>query len=343
VLLLHRGRLTAHRQAHNILYNMLWRLQVSKDVVADLGYAYLGSRLRRLAERLQAGAARVIIDTGLPMQPTHMPLLAALDREPMTISQLVEAVGTSQPGVTRGIGQLKQLGLVEAVPGKDLRQRTIRLTPAGEAAMARIKTIIWPRASKAVEAICADLSGNFLDQIAAMEAALAEQSLDARVAALPRPALVMHDYEESLAHQFQAINEEWISAMFRMEQADREVLEDPRTHILDPGGAILFVEAPGLGIVGTCAIRKTGVRSAELTKMGVRASARGLKAGEFLLAAAIERASAMGIDDLYLLTNSRCEAAIHLYEKLGFEHDAEVMAKYGARYQRCDVAMRYRG
>jgi DNA-binding MarR family transcriptional regulator/GNAT superfamily N-acetyltransferase len=316
---------------------------MSKDVIADLGYAYLGSRLKRLAEQMQAGAARVIADTGLPMQPTHMPLLAALDRAPMTVGQLVEAVGTSQPGVTRGIGQLKRLGLVESGPGKDLRQRTIRLTPAGEAAMARIKAIIWPRVSKAVEAICADLSGNFLDQIAGVEAALAEQSLNARVAALPRPALTIRGYEEGFAPHFKAINEEWISTMFRMEQADREVLEDPRTHIIDPGGAILFVEASGLGVVGTCALRKTGAGSAELTKMGVRASARGLKAGEFLLAAAIARASEMGIDDLYLLTNSKCAAAIHLYQKLGFEHDAEVMAKHGARYQRCDVAMRYRG
>ena len=45
---------------------------------------------------------------------------------------------------------------------------------------------------------------------------------------------------------------------------------------------------------------------------------------------------------MYLLTNSKCAAAIHLYEKNGFEHDAEIMATYGARYERCNVAMRYR-
>ena len=32
-----------------------------------------------------------------------------------------------------------------------------------------------------------------------------------------------------------------------------------------------------------------------------------------------------------------------LYEKLGFRHDADIMTRYGARYQRCDVAMRYFG
>jgi len=313
------------------------------DVVADLGETFLGSRLKRLAERLQAGAARVVGQAGLQVQPTHMGLLAALDRAPMTVGQLVDAVGTSQPGVTRGVGQLVEMGLVESVRGADQRQRTVRLTPAGEATMARIKLHIWPRLGEAVKAMCDGLTGSFLEQVAALEAALAEKPLDARAAAIPSPGLSIHDYSDALAPHFHDINVEWIESMFRLEPADREVLEDPRGHIVDPGGAILFVEAPGLGIVGTCALRKTGTRSAELTKMGVRASARGLKAGEFLLAAAIARAQAMGIDDLYLLTNSKCAAAIHLYEKLGFLHDAGTMARHGARYERCDVAMRWRG
>lgn len=77
--------------------------------------------------------------------------------------------------------------------------------------------------------------------------------------------------------------------------------------------------------------------------MGVRTSARGLKAGEFLLVATIARAFAMGAARLYLLTNRKSAAAIHLYEKLGFVHDAGIMDEFGRRYQRCDVAMLYRG
>lgn len=72
-------------------------------------------------------------------------------------------------------------------------------------------------------------------------------------------------------------------------------------------------------------------------------SARGAKAGEFLLSAIIERATALKADPLYLLTNAKCAPAIHLYEKLGFRHDVEIMERYGARYERCDVAMRYFG
>lgn len=155
--------------------------------------------------------------------------------------------------------------------------------------------------------------------------------------------LIVREFTDDLAAHFHDINAEWIESMFRLEPTDRDVLENPRARIVDAGGAILFVEAAGLGIVGTCALQKTGATSYELTKMGVRAAARGRKAGEFLLAAVIRRAGALGANPLYLLTNTKCAAAIHLYEKLGFRHDAAIMARYGARYERCDVAMRYRG
>lgn len=157
------------------------------------------------------------------------------------------------------------------------------------------------------------------------------------------PALSIVEYDDSLAQAFHDINAEWIAAMFQLEQTDREVLENPHDRIIAPGGTILFVAAEELGVVGACALQKTGDAAFELTKMGVRETLRGLKAGEFLLAAVIDRASTMGADPLYLLTNRKCAAAIHLYEKLGFEHDAAIMERYGARYERCDVAMRYQG
>jgi N-acetylglutamate synthase-like GNAT family acetyltransferase/DNA-binding MarR family transcriptional regulator len=315
---------------------------MTTDVMRDLGPIFLGSRLKRLAERLQSGAARVLTDAGLPMQPAHMPLLAALDREPLTVGRLVEAVGCSQPGVTRAAGQLIDMGLVQSASGTDQRQRTLSLTPAGEAAMARAKLLLWPRIEKAVLDICDGLSGPLLDQIAALEQALAAKPLNERVANIAHGALVTHDFSDDLAPAFRDINAEWITSMFSLEGTDLDVLEHPRERIIDTGGTILFVEAPGLGIVGTCALQKTGDGQFELTKMGVRPNARGLKAGEFLLAAMIARSESMGAKTLYLLTNKRCEAAIHLYEKLGFQHDSGIMAQYGSRYERCNVAMRYR-
>ena len=151
------------------------------------------------------------------------------------------------------------------------------------------------------------------------------------------------EFREDLAPAFHDINAEWITSMFVMEDVDRHVLQNPRETIIDPGGAVLFVELDGRGIVGAGALRWSEPGQLELTKMGVKLGLRGLKAGEFLLDALIARAATMQPDRLYLLTSKRCEAAVHLYEKSGFEHDAELLEAARHHYDRCDVAMTYRG
>ncbi|GGW91231.1 GNAT family N-acetyltransferase [Alteromonas halophila] len=154
-------------------------------------------------------------------------------------------------------------------------------------------------------------------------------------------SLQILDFESGLAADFDRINREWITGMFFLEEVDEQVISDPETHIIAPGGHIWFAQLPGKGIVGTCALAKKADGVFELTKMGVSASARGHKVGEALLQHVLAQAPSIATRQLFLLTNSRCEAAIHLYEKNGFVHDADVLATYGHGYQRCDVAMRY--
>lgn len=313
------------------------------DVIADLGHLFLGSRMKRLAERLQAGAGRAFRDAGHPIQPSQMPLLAALDRfGPLTVGAMVEALGVSQPAVTRNLGGLVALGLVESRPSEsDRRQKTIALTPSGRQFLTDVKAEVWPRLDAAVTALCASLSGPLLAQMAALEAALATKPLDERLA----PALEIVPFSDDLAEAFARINGEWIEAMYSLEATDRDILGNPRARIIDPGGDILFVRATGLGIVGACALMPSGDGTFELTKMGVLAAARGRKAGEFLLAGTIARARALHAEgrlrELYLLTNTKSAAAIHLYEKLGFRHSEDIMQRFGRRYERCNVAMVY--
>lgn len=313
------------------------------DVLRDYGDLFLGSRLKRLAERLQGDAARIIRQAGFPIQPAQFPMLAAIHRYgPITVGRAVEVLGISQPVVTRTLSGLVDMGLLETTrDGADQRHKTIRFTSAGQALMAQATVLIWPRVDGAVKAMCEPLDGPFLDQIAQMEAALDRQSLEDRVLAIP-PALSVRPYSDDLAEDFYRINAQWVQAMFTLEENDIQLLTRPRELIIERGGEILFVETPDAGIVGTCALIRMEDGVYELTKMGVSEAARGRKAGEFLLAATLDRARAMGMETLYLLTNRKCAAAIHLYEKLGFIHSEEIMQRYGRRYERCDVAMIYR-
>lgn len=308
------------------------------DAMAAEGMVMLGSRLKRLAERLQSGAERMAAGAGLPTQPSQMPLLSVLHRHgPMTIGEAVDRLGISQPAVTRILSRLIEIGLIETSrQGRDQRHKTMALTERGAEVIETAATVLWPQLRGAVSELC-DVEA-LLTQVEAVERALAEHPLDQR----PAGGLAIRRYSDDLAGDFYRINAEWIEATFSLEPADIEVLRDPHGSILSGGGEILFVTAPGLGVVGTCALRKTGEREFELTKMGVATAARGRKAGEFLLRATIDRAYALGCDRLYLLSNAKNQAAIHLYEKNGFVHDAGIMAEFGARYARCDVAMLHR-
>ena len=321
---------------------------MARDVLAEMGYLALGSRLKRLAERMQADATKAFVDRGIPVQATHFPLLAALTTYgPMSVTEAVEAVGISQPAVTRIHNSLQALGLTCAVLVKgDNRQRQIRLTAKGEALIAEMKHDMWPHVRRAAQALCDGTDTDILSQITRLEDSLQARPLHLRIqdeitATSGLPPLRLVEYDERLAPEFGAITREWVEDMFTLEANDLKIIENPKAMILDRGGEILFVEAGPLGIVGTCALMPVDGSSFELTKMGVRASARGLKAGEFLLHRVLNRARQMPIGELFLLTNTKCAATVHLYEKAGFVHDAAIMERYGKRYARCNVAMSY--
>ncbi|MDB5695724.1 MAG: MarR family transcriptional regulator [Sphingomonas bacterium] len=154
--------------------------------------------------------------------------------------------------------------------------------------------------------------------------------------------VTIRDFTGADAIAFHAINAAWIGSLFRLEPHDEAVLGNPQANILDRGGVILMAELPDQGVVGTGALMPDGRGGVELTKMGVTDAAQGRGVGRALLTALIERSTSLHAAPLYLLTNRRCAAAIHLYEQAGFQHDADVMAARGAVYARCDVAMRWR-
>jgi len=240
--------------------------------------------------------------------------------------------------LTRVARQLEQMGLVAARgDSADRRTRRLSLTAKGKEVMATAQTSLWPRIRAAVAETC-DIDA-VLEHIAAIETSLAARPLDRR----PGPGFAIRPFDDRRAADFERINRQWIEAMYALEPIDEAQLADPRREIVDRGGDILFVEDPESGIVGTCGLLKTGEHEFELIKMAVLPEARGRGAGEFLLRATIERAFAMGAERLFLLTNSRSEAAIRMYERNGFVHDAEILARCGGEYARCDVAMRYVG
>lgn len=156
---------------------------MADDIIRELGYLTLGSRLKRLGERLQAQVQTLMDQQGLTFQSAQFPVLAALSRTtPLSVGELSEGLGVSQPGITRSIGQLAAKGLVKVRPGgDDKRTKLVSLTPAGQQIVKASRQDLWPLIEQSLSDICTHQSGDLLANLSHLEDQLALLSLDSRV------------------------------------------------------------------------------------------------------------------------------------------------------------------
>lgn len=130
--------------------------------------------------------------------------------------------------------------------------------------------------------------------------------------------MIVRDYTPEDAAAFRDLNLAWVEKYFTVEAEDRAQLEDPQTHILDKGGAILIAELEGeaVGTVGVVPGHGPGVL--ELIKMSARSDIQGRGIGRALMEAAIAKSRDMGATKIWLETNTILDAALALYRKSGF-------------------------
>jgi DNA-binding MarR family transcriptional regulator len=155
-----------------------------RDFTKELGYLPLGSRLKRVGERMQAETARFLANEGIEQPPGIWPLLATLHGEgALTVGELATALGVSQPGVTRSLRQLTADGMVKPAPaGEDQRRKPVMLTDAGAAVVERCMRDLWPYVEAAVREMCTPLDGPILQQLDRIEEELDSLPLDRRAA-----------------------------------------------------------------------------------------------------------------------------------------------------------------
>ncbi len=143
------------------------------------------------------------------------------------------------------------------------------------------------------------------------------------------------EFRAELAPAFESLNRRWIEEYFEVEAADLEVFGDPYENIVKPGGQIFFVLENEIAL-GTCAVIRHDATLFELAKMAVDPVSQGRGYGNLLIQRAIEFTRESGAERLMLLTNSRLDAAIHLYEKHGFR---SVPITHADHYSRVDLEM----
>ena len=150
--------------------------------------------------------------------------------------------------------------------------------------------------------------------------------------------VIVRDYQSRDAAAFRDLNLAWVEQYFSVEAEDRAQLEDPQTHILDKGGAILIADLSGVAVGTAGLVPGHGAGTLELIKMSARSDVQGRGIGRALMQASIDKACEMGATRIWLETNTVLEAALALYRKSGFR-ELSGEERTETPYDRCNCQM----
>jgi DNA-binding MarR family transcriptional regulator/GNAT superfamily N-acetyltransferase len=309
------------------------------DFYEKAGKMALGSRLRRLSESMTEQASAVYDLYHIDLQPKWFPVYYALSAgEEKSITQIAQEIGQSHPSVSKIVKEMLKSGLVEKVNNKtDLRTNFIRLATKGIAINEKIK-VQYVDVNNAVEKALNETQYNIWKAIGEWEFLLQQKDLITRVRDEKKLREIQDievvEYKPDHQQAFKQLNETWITAYFKMEEADHKSLNHPEAYILEKGGYILIALYKGQP-VGTCALIKESDEVFELAKMAVSADAQGKGIGYVLGKGAIEKAKQAGAKKVRLESNTRLKPAINLYQKLGFKQ----FTGLPSAYERCNIRM----
>lgn len=123
--------------------------------------------------------------------------------------------------------------------------------------------------------------------------------------------------DKSALPRFAALNAAWIEELHVMEESDKLMVAHPEIYI-ENGNHVLSAHIDG-EVAGAVALKKHVDGRYELTKMAVDPKFQGQGVGQTLMTAVETFAKEeLGLDYLFLLSNTKNAAALRLYERNGW-------------------------
>jgi DNA-binding MarR family transcriptional regulator len=154
----------------------------------------LGTQLRHLLDLLDGAVADAYAREGLSYRPRYTPVMRALiDQGSLSIGQIAEAAGITQPAATQTVNLMVKEGLVEVGPGlHDGRQRLVSLSALGLSLLPQLQAC-WRATAAAAAGLDAELPAPLSQVLEAAIAALERQPFGerlqaARLTSLPSPS-----------------------------------------------------------------------------------------------------------------------------------------------------------
>jgi N-acetylglutamate synthase-like GNAT family acetyltransferase len=142
-------------------------------------------------------------------------------------------------------------------------------------------------------------------------------------------------YKEAYKDHIKILNYEWLEKYFAVEPNDVVQLSNPKEEILDKGGKIFFA-LDGDSVIGTASLLKVNNEEYELAKMAVTEAYQDKGVGKMLMDYCIDEAKKLQAKKITLVSNTKLDAAIHVYKKYGF---LEIPLPKKIHYERGNIMM----
>jgi DNA-binding MarR family transcriptional regulator/predicted GNAT family acetyltransferase len=233
-------------------------------------------------------------------------VLNAIGHGQSDVGAIREYLGLDSGLMSRLLRGLEDEGLIETVPHpEDARRRVARLTRAGRSEF------------RSYEALSNAQAGDFLTRHSRPEELL--RAMDLVASALGRGRIVIEERDPGGDDARYCLGEYYAELARRFENGfDVSLSRDPEAvDMIRPRGAFLVAMSDGLPI-GCVGLKGGGGESAEIKRLWVAPSARGLGLARRLMKAAEDAARELSIKTLRLDTNSALPEAQQLYRSGGW-------------------------
>lgn len=144
----------------------------------------LGTQLRCLIELLDGAVDDEYKGERLNYRPRYTPVMRALmASHPLSVTEIAEAAGISQPAATQTIALMIGEGLLCSGPSaEDSRQKLIEMTPHGRGLLPRLQAC-WDAVTTAADNLHAELPFPLSQLLDLAIDALAKENFEARIRA----------------------------------------------------------------------------------------------------------------------------------------------------------------
>jgi len=309
-----------------------------------LGCLSLGSRFKRLSDRLYKDVASIYQERGIDLHPSYFPLFNLLHTKgPLSVTKAAQLLNVSHPAISKIANkmQAEQL-LYKTSDPSDERRHFLALDEKARLLLHNIEPILFEM-RQYLDSIINAQQFSILKALEEFENIYNEQGLvnpvlNALSNKVDPKHLSIESWHSDLKSDFYRLNYTWLEKYFngQLNNLDKAALDNPESYYLSRGGYIWFAKLEQK-IVGCIALANHGDGRYEISKMGVDEQYQGHGIGRKLMLCALEKSRQLQAKTLYLETSSLLPRALTLYQHLGFtqyDHPNGI-----SNYQRSDIYM----